>query len=136
MRTTTMRSLAAALVAPACTAALASLLSFGLLFFGLSAGGCKSSARHTSDPRLTQIDQLINKQLPPGTPQSRVIFFLQSRGYPVDPAEGGNAIAATIGHVDTVTLRPSAARVTFHFDAHDKLLSYDMVPAEPAAIQQ
>jgi hypothetical protein len=131
MTAATKRSLTASIVGHVNSAVLACLLLVGLL-----AGGCKSSATHTSNPRLKQIDQLLNQQLPPGTPQSRVIFFLQSRGYPADPADGGRAIVATIEHVDVETLRPSAARVTFHFDAQSKLLTYDMVPTEPSAVQR
>jgi len=131
MTTATKRSLIASLVARANPVALGCLLLFAML-----AAGCKPSTTHTSDSRIKQIDQLINQQLPPGTPMSHVIFFLNSRGYPAEPADGGHSIVATIEHVDTETLRPSAARVTFHFDSSNKLLTYDMTPAEPSGVQR
>jgi|SRR5882724_10030689 len=124
MTISTKRSLTASLLAPARPTALACVFVLGLL-----AAGCKPSASHTSDPRLKQIDQLINRQLPPGTPMSRVSFFLNTRGYQTEPS-APHTVVATVEHVDTKTLRPSAARITFHFDANGKLLTYDMVPAE------
>ena len=102
-------------------------------FFALLAGGCKPSSSHTSNPQLKQIDELVNQRLPPGTQRSQVIFFLNSRGYPAEPTGEPRAILAFIEHVDTKTVRPFAARVTFHFDAKDKLVTYDMAPAEPTA---
>jgi hypothetical protein len=106
------------------------------VFFGLLIGGCKASSRHTSNPQLRQIDELINQQLPPGSPMSRVNFFLNSRGYPTEAAKDTHSIVAVIEHVDTETLQPSAARVTFHFDANDKLLTYELAPATPGAIRR
>ena len=103
-----------------------SLLTFVLLTVGLS--GCKTSA-HTSDPRLRQIDELLDSQLPQGTPKSRVIFFLSSQGFPLQNARDEKAVVAIVHRVDTSTLQPATARVTFHFDANDKLKSYELEPA-------
>lgn len=104
-----------------------------LLVFG--APGCKRGIKdtsHTTDPSLQAIDQLLNKQLPKGTPRARVDFFLNSRGYNQEAVKR-DSIVAVVHHVDTQTLQPSTARVTFHFDAHDRLVSYDLQPApEPA----
>ena len=106
------------------------------LLLVLPGAGCKPSASHTSNPQLQQIDELINKQLPPGAPMSQVNFFLNSRGYPTEAAKDAHSIVAVIEHVDTETLQPSAARVTFHFDVNDKLLTYDLTPATPGAMQR
>jgi hypothetical protein len=125
----TNRSFTASLAARSHSTALACVFVFGLLL----AAGCNPSATHTSDPRLKQIDQLLNEQLPPGTPMSRVSFFLNTRGYQAEPSPP-RTVVATVEHVDTKTLRPSAARVTFHFDANNKLLTYEMAPAEPTAV--
>lgn len=96
----------------------------------IAAPGCKNSAApHTSDPKLTGIDELLAAQLPPGTPRSRVVYFLNSRGYATSPSPDSQSIVATVHHVNTNTLQPEAARITFHFDANDKLTSYDLEPA-------
>jgi hypothetical protein len=113
---------------------LLTMLASALFCAMLVTAGCKSSVSHTSNPQLKQIDELVNQQLPPGTPMSKVSFFLNSRGYPSERSSDPRAIVATIEHVDTETLRPSAARVTFRFDANDKLLTYDMTPAMPTAV--
>ena len=105
------------------------LLAVALVSFN-AATGCKSGAApHTSDPKLTGIDELLAAQLPPGTPRSRVVFFLNSRGYAMSPSPDSQSIVATVHHINTNTLQPEAARITFHFDANDKLTSYDLEPA-------
>jgi hypothetical protein len=95
----------------------------------LGAAGCKTSGPHTSDPKLKGIDELLAAQLPVGTPRSRVTFFLNSRGYAIGPSPDAHSVVATVHHVNTDTLQPEAARITFHFDANDKLTSYDLEPA-------
>ena len=95
------------------------------VFLGLALAGCKSGA-HTSDPRLRQIDEMLGSQLPQGTPKSRVLFFLSSQNFPVENTSDAKAVVAVVHRVDTDTLQPATARVTFHFDASDKLKSYDL----------
>jgi hypothetical protein len=95
----------------------------------LGAAGCKTSGPHTSDPKLQGIDELLAAQLPVGTPMSRVVFFLNSRGYAIGPSPDAHSIVATVHHINTDTLQPEAARITFHFDANDKLTSYELEPA-------
>jgi hypothetical protein len=107
------------------------LLAAVAFLFVLATPGCKSS-RHTSDPQLRQIDDLINNQLPPGTPQARVAQFLNNRGYALEPSPDPRTIITTIEHVDLTTLQPSAARITFHFDKNDKLATYDMMAVPPS----
>ena len=104
------------------------------VFLVLAVAGCKTGA-HTSDPRLRQIDEMLNSQLPQGTPKSRVIFFLGSQNFPVENASDAKAVVAIVHRVDTDTLQPATARVTFHFDASDKLKSYDLEPAASPAPQ-
>jgi hypothetical protein len=105
---------------------LAGSFLFGV-FLALAPVGCKQSS-HNSDPRLRQIDEMLNAQLPAGTPKSRVLFYLSSQGFPVENTNNPHVIAATVHHVDTETLKPAAARVTFQFDADDKLKSYEITP--------
>jgi hypothetical protein len=90
--------------------------------------GCKSNS-HTSDPRLRKIDEMLGAQLPAGTSRQRVTFYLSSRGFEQQPSAESNTVVAVVHHVDTETLQPATARVTFHFDAQDKLTTYDLQPA-------
>src|SRR5580704_15597806 len=103
---------------PACVALLSLLL----------ATGCKSHL-HTSDSRLQKIDEMLNTQLPPGTPMSRVDHFLKSRGYTVEDSADKNSLVAVVRHVDKDTLQPATARVTFHFDSNRNLVSYELQQA-------
>jgi hypothetical protein len=104
------------------------------VFLVLALAGCKSGP-HTSDPRLRQIDKMLDSQLPEGTSKSRVMFFLGSQNFPVENATDSKSVVAIIHRVDTDTLQPATARVTFHFDASDKLKSYDLEPAGGAGPQ-
>src|ERR1700675_1357681 len=104
---------------------LAGLFLLGLLAM-LTLAGCKRSG-HTSDPRLKQIDEMLDAQLPTGTSKPKVSFYLSSQGFPLESPRGPRAIAATVHHVDTGTLQPATARVTFYFDAADNLKSYELV---------
>jgi len=108
-------------------AVLLKLVTCGV-FLALALSGCKTGT-HTSDPRLRQIDEMLNAQLPQGTPKSRVVFFLSSQNFPVENTSDAKAVVAIVRRVDTDTLRPATARVTFHFDAADKLKSYDLESA-------
>jgi hypothetical protein len=105
--------------------------SVGFLVFSIS--GCKTSS-HTSDARLQKIDELLNAKLPKGTPKSRVAYFLNSRGYLVQNSPDKNAMVAIVRHVDTDTLQPATALVTFHFDARNNLTSYDLQAAPDAPL--
>jgi hypothetical protein len=107
-----------------------------MLLFCLTSGfACKKSTEHTSDPKLKGIDTLLNAELPAGTPMTRVTYFLNTRGYELQAARGSHTVVAVVRHVNTETLQPEAARVTFHFDARDRLLEYDLEPA-PAQLMQ
>jgi len=97
------------------------------VFITLAPAGCKKGS-HTSDARLQQIDETLDAQLPAGTPKPRVLFYLSSQGFPVESTNDPHLVTATIHHVDTETLKPVTARVTFQFDAEDKLKSYELTP--------
>ena len=103
---------------------LAGLILFAIVSM-LSPASCSKSA-HTSDPRLRQIDEMLDSQLPAGTPKPRVILYLNSQGFPIENAADPKTIAATIHHVDTETLKPVTASVTFHFDPQDRLTTYEL----------
>ncbi len=98
------------------------------LLLAFAGYGCKR-ASHTSDPRLRKIDAMLTAQLPPGTTRGRVGYFLNSRGYPVLDSPDKNVMIAVVRHIDTETLRPATARVTFHFDSNNKLTTYELQPA-------
>jgi hypothetical protein len=106
---------------------------FGI-FLLLALAGCKTGP-HTSNPHLRQIDEMLNAQLPQGTPKSRVLFFLSSQGFPFESTRDAKIVAATVHRVDTDTLQPETARVTFHFDASDKLKSYELESIAGSATQ-
>jgi len=94
----------------------------------LSTTGC-ARGKHTSNPRLLQIDEMLDAQLHPGATKARVIVYLHSQGFEVADSIDPHSVVAIVRHVDTGTLQPETARVTFHFDKNDKLLTYDLVPA-------
>ena len=112
---------------------LAALFLLGV-FAMLALAGCKQSG-HTSDPRLRQIDEMLDSQLPAGTAKSRVSFYLSSQGFPLEYSSDPHAVVAIVHHVDTDTLQPATARVTFHFDAGDNLKSYELVAVAGSAPQ-
>ena len=98
------------------------------------AAGC-SSHTHTYDPKLRKIDELLDARLPKGTSRSRVGFFLTTRGYKVEGSPDVRTVIAVMRHIDTETLQPSTARVIFHFDANDRLISYDLQHAPDLPFQ-
>jgi hypothetical protein len=98
------------------------------------AAGC-SSHTHTYDPKLRKIDELLDARLPKGTSRSRVGFFLTTRGYKVEGSPDVHTVIAVVRHIDTETLQPSTARVIFHFDANDSLISYDLQRAPDLPFQ-
>jgi len=100
---------------------------FTALWF-LAFAGC-SRGKHTSNPRLHQIDDMLDAQLHPGATQARVMVYLHSQGFEVADSIDPHSVVAIVRHVDTDTLQPETARVTFHFDKNDKLLTYELVPA-------
>jgi len=63
------------------------------------------------------------------------MFFLDSQNFPAQIATDAKSVVAIVHRVDTDTLQPATARVTFHFDASDKLKSYDLEQAAGAAPQ-
>jgi hypothetical protein len=94
----------------------------------LPLAGCKGKG-HTSDPRLRQMDEMLDAQLPEGSLKARVAVYLSSQGFPLQASNDPRAIVAIVHRVDTETLKPVTALVTFHFDARDKLQSYEIVEA-------
>jgi hypothetical protein len=100
-----------------------------LLFLCLVAAACKSPGTHTSNPQLKGIDAMLSAQLPPGTPSARVVNFIHVRGYEQRDSVEPHTLVVIVNHVNPETLQPEAARVTFRFDAADKLLTYDLQPA-------
>jgi hypothetical protein len=75
---------------------------------------------------LRKIDEMLDAKLPKGTSRDRVAFFLTTRGYAVESSGDRHTLVAVVRHVDTDTLQPATARVEFHFDASDRLTSYDL----------
>jgi hypothetical protein len=113
-------------------------LGFGSRVLGivllLTLAGCARGS-HTSDPRLRPIDEMLNSELPQGTPKTRVVFFLNARGFPIENSSDARIVVAVVHHVDTATLQPATARVTLHFDASGKLTTYELAPAPSSSLQ-
>src|SRR5450755_1600985 len=108
------------------TAALFPVMLAVVLVAGVA--GCKTSA-HSSDPHLRRIDEMLEAELPKGTTMTRVNVFLSSNGYRVEDSPKPHTMVAIVRHIDTETLRPATARVTFYFDAGERLTTYDLAPA-------
>jgi len=98
-------------------------------------GACKKQNSHTEDPHLQGIDALLSAQLPPGTSEPRVVNFIHVRGYEQRDSVQPHTIVAIVNHVNPETLQPESARVTFRFDANDKLVTYDLEPAPTLPIR-
>jgi hypothetical protein len=101
--------------------ALAILLTAGVLF----SSGCKKTLQ-VDDPQLKPIQNMLETELPVGTPEAAVSQFLSTRGYPTEPSDKPGTLIAIIRHIDTEKLQPVTARVTFYFDANGKLNTYDI----------
>lgn len=78
------------------------------------------------DPQLKPIQEMIETQLPKGSTTARVTDFLSVRGYEMQNPEKPGTLVAVIRHIDTQTVRPVTARVTFYFDASGNLDSVEM----------
>ncbi len=79
-----------------------------------------------SDPNLQPIQEMLDQQLPIGSPSAKVALFLDTQGYPTQQSEKPNTIVAVIRKIDPQKIEPVTARVIFKFDAAGKLESYDM----------
>lgn len=88
--------------------------------------GCGDTTK-VDDPQLKQIQEMVDAQLPPGTPSALVTQFVNARGYPIEPSGRTDRMVVVIRHIDTERLKPVTARVTFHFDSNDKLLKTEIV---------
>jgi hypothetical protein len=88
--------------------------------------GCGQSNR-VSDPQLKPIQEMLDAELPPGSPSALVNQFVSARGYPSEPGAKPDTMVVIIRHIDRQKLQPVTARVTFHFDSNDKLKSTEIV---------
>lgn len=89
--------------------------------------GCKQKPAEVDDPQLKPIAEIIQTNLPLGTSDAAVNHFLAVRGYPTETSQKPGTIVAIIRHIDTATVKPVTARVTFYFDANGKLNTYEIV---------
>jgi hypothetical protein len=98
-----------------------------LLLLALLAAACQKSFMQVDDPQLQPIQKMIETNLPKGSTADRVTYFLSTRGYQLQAPEKPGTLVAIIRHIDTQTVRPVTARVTFHFDANGKLNAVEMI---------
>jgi hypothetical protein len=87
--------------------------------------GCHGIGR-TEDPQLKPIATMLEQQLPPRTPEEKVVLFLDNHGYPILAAQKQGTIVADIRRTDTAAVQPVVARVTFYFDANRKLNTFEL----------
>jgi hypothetical protein len=97
------------------------LLALGVLGFA----GCQKSVG-TEDPQLKPIRAMLEQQLPPHTPEEKVVTFLDNHGYPILAEQKQGTIVANIRRTDTAAVQPVIARVTFYFDANRKLNTFEL----------
>jgi len=69
---------------------------------------------------------MLEQQLPPRTPEEKVVAFLDNHGYPILAAQKQGTIVANIRRTDTQAVQPVIARVTFYFDANRKLNTFQL----------
>ncbi|HXJ14423.1 MAG TPA: hypothetical protein VNH19_19265 [Candidatus Limnocylindrales bacterium] len=93
-------------------------LLLGLALTGLA--GCRGIGT-TEDPQLKPIKAMLEQQLPPRTPEDKVVLFLDNHGYQILAAQKQGTIVANIRRTDTAAVQPVTARVTFYFDANRRL---------------
>jgi hypothetical protein len=98
-------------------------LLLALALAGLA--GCRGIGR-AEDPQLKPIATMLEQQLPPRTPEEKVVLFLDNHGYPILAAQKQGTIVADIRRTDTAAVQPVVARVTFYFDANRKLNTFEL----------
>jgi hypothetical protein len=108
------------------------LAIFCLCFFILV--GCQKHFL-PEDPRLKPIQEMLNAQVPIGTPEANVSLFLNSQGYPLETSYKPGTLVAIIRKIDIQRLEPVTARVTFYFDAREKLTSVELQRTMNAPVQ-
>ncbi|MGB7434861.1 MAG: hypothetical protein WBR26_16660 [Candidatus Acidiferrum sp.] len=106
-----------------------------LLTCCLLLGACKNAFK-VEDPQLKPIETMLDQKLPKGTPEGAVEQFISARGYPTEPSEKPGTLVAIIRHIDTERMQPVTARVTFYFDANEKLNTYEIERTVNAPIPQ
>jgi hypothetical protein len=89
------------------------------------AGGCGKMVG-TEDPQLRPIQTMLEQQLPPHTPEEKVVTFLDNHGYSILAVQKQGTIVANIRRTDTAAVQPVIARVTFYFDANRKLNTFEL----------
>jgi hypothetical protein len=106
-----------------------------LLLLALLVASCQKSFMRVDDPQLKPIQETIETQLPKGSTTERVTTFLSVRGYEMQNSEKPGTLVAIIRHIDTQTVRPVTARVTFYFDANGRLNAVEMMRIPNRAIE-
>ena len=120
-----------------CNSRRAMCLTLVLLLLGLfMPAGCKQQNVEVDDPQLKPIQQMLSQNVPVGSTEGTVNYFLEARGYPKEAAHKPGTLVAIIRHIDTEKLQPVTARVTFYFDANGKLNTTEIVRTSNQPIPQ
>jgi len=99
------------------------LLCTGILLLG--SAGCRKTVR-TEDPQLKPLQEMLDAQLPPGTSEEKVKAFLTEHGYFAVPSQKPGTLVVLIPIAQNREPSASAARVTFYFDAHGNLNTFEL----------
>jgi hypothetical protein len=86
--------------------------------------GCQKNPS-LEDPQLRPLQEMLDSQVPLGTARSNVSLFLDTQGYRLEQSQKPGTLVAVIRKIDTQRMEPITARVTFYFDAQDKLSSVE-----------
>jgi hypothetical protein len=78
------------------------------------------------DPALKPIQEMLEQQVPIGTPRANVSLYLSTQGYAEEPAQEPGKIVTIIRKIDTEKLEPVTARVTFYFRVDGKLDHFEL----------
>jgi hypothetical protein len=103
------------------------LLLTALALSGLWPGGGGSAEKASA---MRDLEAAVHRDLPPGTPRSRVIAFLQERKVPYHDSKdiayfkGPRTIWGLLTRTASNRLLVVDTILTFEFDAEDKLASY------------
>ena len=103
-----------------------------LLLTALALSGLRPAASSSSeeDQPVKELDAAIRRELPSGTPRSRVIAFLQEHTVPYHDSKeisyfkGPRTIWGLLSRTASNRLLVVDTILTFEFDPQDKLISY------------
>ena len=92
----------------------------GIILIGLLGGGTYVLRRSAHETTKSELDELISRDLPPGSPKAKVLAYVNSRKWELHVEE--NPLVAVFR--EERFLRDRIFTMRFTFDAEEKLVSY------------